>query len=582
MSRPKQKKGQRGRTPPRRPAAAPYRRATGLVHRPVQKVNTFGADDAAPMPELAEGLIATPMHYEGESVTLYAPTGALEKVLEIAEREGLEFGLDLDVARVDVNGQHGLARLTRVTGEDGTDFVRAFARVFVKPDPARAKAPPEAWQGWLDLPTRYVGMMLEASRPREEKQAEVEAREPMYHARPKWQGSWTFDKVYDRALGKSQGNFPSTRLADGTVATAPDLVLAIETVKLLDDAHLVRIEADQVELLPDWESSGDAWDFAADAHIPFDPLYFEFEGAGGVAPAHSVTLNLVDEDEDGGEVVSSASGALILRGALVWRGDGENLHVAPIGDIYTLREGETLRTAAGRESVTDPRAPAGQVVFGHSAFEGTGVGAQKLIVRTDAEDSETAFIEAYAVAVNAEIYTRGELPGVVILPFDRAHVMAEGWGEPEIVSWGSVVLSMALRVLACLSIMETEAVVVEDAKMEVRDWKRAQKRGWKISQQVYLRPTRKGPRGERTGNRADYTHRFWVSGHYKHHPIGSRLADHRPDLVRPCTRVGAASCGMCRRIWTAPFIKGPDDKPLVVKSLVKRKPRDPEAEPDAA
>lgn len=573
------KKNKKGRT---LPMAERHRRSPQVFH-PSQGVRTLGADDGEPMPEVAEHLIATPMHYEGETVTLHVPTPALIKISEIASKEGLERALpDWSGAplaeRLYPSGQHALAELTRVTGEDGTDFVRAFARLFLKDD---AKLSPLAWQGWIDLPTRYVGMMLEASKPREDERyanrqvagvaadGTPQVKTHLGHARPTWAGSWTFDKVYSRQLditSLSANNGAKMNREGRILVDDPKFVLATQAIGKLASAHLIRIEADQVELLPDWEEPGDAGDFAADAGLPFDPLYFEFEGAGGVAPTHEVELGLVDR---AGEVGRTVRGAMVLRGALVWRGESSNLTVEPYGDVYLLGEGESFRKARERASLTDPRVAAGRVVFGHQPFEPATeeVGTLR-IVALDGAMREVA--ESHPVALDAAMYTKSAVSGVVVLPFSELYASKNVDGETA-VGWGAVVLSMAMRVLACLSIMESEAVVVDDAPMESRDRKRADKRGWQISQQVFVRPTRKGPRSEPTGNEREYSHRFWVSGHYKHFPLGTRMADRRPDLVSPCTRAGDASCGVCRRLWTPPFIKGPDDKPLVVKALVKRR-----------
>lgn len=577
----KKSKQKKGRTLPR---AERYRPAPAV--RP-QGVELAVEGEAAPMPEPAEGLLSTPMLFEGEAVTLHVPTAALLKIAQIAKDEELERALANvpsapSDSEVQTDSSHALASLTRITGEDGTDFVRAHALIHLRSDD---HAIARGWKAWIDLPTRYVGMMLEASKPRDTPSPRFSrgasstgvpvVSSLLDHSRPKWAGSWTFDKVYDRQIEITRKPAATGRanahLVGGTgriVMEDPKFVLGVEAIRLLDKAHLLRIEADQVELLPDWEVLGDAWDFSDDAHLPFDPIYFEFEGAGGVAPAHEVVLNLYEDDDDNRKSVVQARGAMVLRGALMWRGESEFLTVEPFGDVYLLEEGESFRSARKKPSVLDARAPAGRVTFGREAFVNATIGPQR-IVAVDDEQREIA--EAHPVGVSTSVFTEGKLPGIIVLPFSWDSAEKQGWDGAQVTSWASVVLSMSLRALACLSIMETEAVVVEDAPMEVRDRKRADKRGWKIAQQVYVRPTRKGgARGPATGNEREYSHRFWVSGHYKHFPLGTRMADNRPDLVKPCTRTGEASCGVCRRIWTPPFIKGPDDKPLVVKSLVRR------------
>jgi hypothetical protein len=52
----------------------------------------------------------------------------------------------------------------------------------------------------------------------------------------------------------------------------------------------------------------------------------------------------------------------------------------------------------------------------------------------------------------------------------------------------------------------------------------------------------------------EYSHRWIVRGHMRKQPVGPRLADEERKYIR---------------IWIAPFVKGPDDKPLVLKDRVQ-------------
>lgn len=59
---------------------------------------------------------------------------------------------------------------------------------------------------------------------------------------------------------------------------------------------------------------------------------------------------------------------------------------------------------------------------------------------------------------------------------------------------------------------------------------------------------------EREQEARDYSHRWIVRGHMRNQPVGSRTAE---------------GGQRHQRIWIAPYIKGPEDKPLVVKDRVQ-------------
>jgi hypothetical protein len=341
-------------------------------------------------------------------------------------------------------------------------------------------------------------------------------------------------------------------------------VFSVHVKTMLSTCHVVRIEAAQMEVLPDWEELSQAHDFAHDLNLPFEPLLLDFEGVGGIAPQMIVKMH---------EEIESV---LVLRGALVSRiNEAGALTILPFGDLYLPDvDADSVVTKTARQkalgqddSSVHPYTPMGSLVFDtiDTGEDRPKFGPQEMAVESGGEHSRK--MRSVTTAINTELLG-GSPTGMVVLPHqwkdsDRGRMDAiEGWAHAT--------YAAGLRALAALSIMESDFVVVEQADLEHRDIKRAEKRGWKISDQVYVRPTRKGGHYEPTGNTRNYSHRFWVRGHMKHYSLGTRAATHRPDLVKPCTRAGLASCGMCRRIWTPPFIKGPEDKPLVMKSLVKK------------
>jgi hypothetical protein len=521
------------------------------------------ADAAPPTPV---GTESAPLLIDGERPTLYVPTLSLVQLVNLSKKGGLPLLLDdRVVGNLDPRGQHQLSDLQRVTGEGMTDFVRCRAHLLLK---ARDALRP--YEVYLDFPSRYVGVLLNS--------AEAIVRDTTPEARysdtfrfavakPTWAGSFSFDRIWreaERIVREPQ----AFELSEGAWNVSPGVMFRAETLLHLNEAHLVRVEPDQVQVLPEWDDFADLWDYARECAMPFDTLFLDFEGPGGLAPVHIATVRLWDD----GSPKSEANLRVHLKGAVVRRESG---WAAPDG-----------RETEGRGVLVVPygEVQQGEKVWGgYHALGGMMFGA----LTHDAEIHETEMtsyprdgspgFRATVPSIPASLLTDG-MSGVVTLPFTAAefarHVGRAGMeANKQAIAWGGVVLSCAARVMAALSIMESEAVVVDDAPLEKRDRDRAAKRGWQIAQMVYVRPTRKGARkSEPTGEERNYSHRFWVSGHYKHFPVGTKMADTRPDLVRPCTRPGDAACGMgCRRIWTPPFIKGPDDKPLVMKSLVKRR-----------
>lgn len=554
MARNRSRKGKR-RPPPRvqRSVVTPTRTNEEQRHTVVGEMG--------PMPDPGAGYTLAPVTGLQQKA-MWIPVPALARVARVAVEENLELEFPVPTVKWLMEGTAGVAMATRVTGE-GVDFVRAFVKV---PTTDMSGDMTVHRQHWMDLPTRYVAMMVEAS-----SEGEPEDREPMTDVeagwrfraglKPTWAGSHSFSKVWETAERRITSPEPARGEEDGSITTSPAKVGALHVKYLLSGCHVVRVEASQMEVLPDWDELEQAHDFAHDLNLPFEPLLLDFEGDGGLAPQMTV------------EIRPGAPCVVVLRGALVTRINvAGGLSISPYGDLYLpsmdeddkITETARARAARGGESHVYPYAPMGTLVFDADTEGRPRFGPQEIA----AEAGDVRW-QAIATALNTELLG-GPSTALVHLPHQY-----DGEKDPPrqdaLEGWAVAVYASALRALAALSIMESDFVVVEDAAMERRDMKRAEKRGWKIASQVYIRPVRKGGHPhEPTGNERIYSHRFWVRGHMKHFPIGTRLATHRPDLVKPCTRTGVASCGLCRRVWTPPFIKGPEDKPLVLKSLVKK------------
>lgn len=131
--------------------------------------------------------------------------------------------------------------------------------------------------------------------------------------------------------------------------------------------------------------------------------------------------------------------------------------------------------------------------------------------------------------------------------------------------------SIVLRAIAALQLLESVNVELSELPMKPKAREREIKKGRNIALTVRVKQSKRRVSNP-SDNRADFSHRFEVRGHYTHHfetkPDGSpnkvfeRYANKNPDKV--LTIQGLP----CVRFWTPPYVKGPIDKPFVPKVRV--------------
>jgi hypothetical protein len=282
---------------------------------------------------------------------------------------------------------------------------------------------------------------------------------------------------------------------------------------------------------------------------------------------------------------------MTFAGALVWSQPGEaglELMVAPYGWPVLVRE-----RAAALKLDYKPTAfeslgwfafnvqPRGRDWNGEIIDTGSRrtmpIGSVKLILDGINRHASPAIVWADACA-GAEYVDPDEgvhLHGYAIMPFAwdsmKAMLLADSTYEAaeHLVVWGHMMWRLVARALAALSIIEAAEVEIVDAPMEKRVLKRAIKRRWPIAQQVVIRSHSKRYRvtSPPSGEEAHYSHRFWRRATVAHYPLGTRMADTRPDLVTACSRPLDRNCGFCRKVKRPACIVGPSDKPLVLKTL---------------
>ena len=470
--------------------------------------------------------------------------------------------------RTNLRARHLVGATTRIFRPDGSDFCRVKFALRLQDDPEGERP----YEFFADVPSEAMGKLLDAARQDENVPVRysVEAGgrygTPRMDGRtPRWAGSHSFGPVLEQARKVSR----AIPMHLGGTNNAPRQVMAVAEAGELERAHVVRIDPEQVEVLPEWESGEELIEYALEAELPFETVYFDFEREGGLAPGVGFDMY---------------GNPLTLTGALMFRRvDTGALTVAPIGwpeDARIERGSETWSRyettgwfCFDREVLRNARGDliaASTMPLVLNALDGTS--ADATILSADGCANSLA-------GPGDEEKPMLPWPGYAVLPTNRRDMIVT-FGEQEaaeqLVWWGDMIWALVKKAMAALTIVEAEECVLVDAPMEKRDRKRAEKRGWPIAQQVVIRPRRKyvneRERVRRETEESRYSHRFWRRGTHAHYPLGTRMADTRPDLVKACPRLDPeTNCGFCRRVWHPPCIVGPDDKPLVLKTLVTKR-----------
>lgn len=127
----------------------------------------------------------------------------------------------------------------------------------------------------------------------------------------------------------------------------------------------------------------------------------------------------------------------------------------------------------------------------------------------------------------------------------------------------TVIADAAEQIVKIIYFLESSNVELVEGPASRQEKRHVARKGGKIALTVQVRaPKRRVPSGAPAAH-VDYSHRWEVRGHYKHFPVGTRLADAAPEKL-----VDHETLGRCRRVWCPPFVKGPQDKPLVPKIRV--------------
>lgn len=510
-----------------------------------------------------------------------------------AKKYALNILLPHELAALDPNGTHLLRRgfrPLRFSGVAAAPVVRCFFEYQLRNGKTE--------YGLLDLRLRHYGMLVD--KPVEDKpsleqrvQSETTARvNRLLRAadnnpdtnmklpagfrasrvsgvlRPQWELARVFDYTWDEAerlvttialkdtvdrVAASREHLeppPNTPAVDALRHSATHYH-AIRYLSKMQQAHLVVVDAEQVDVLPSFESLAEIEEYTRQVHLPFNPMFLDMEGPGGICPT-----------------LSGHNNGVKLRGALVWQED-DDLVVCPVGEAFGRNDRDYLPMGLVHFGLRPPAL--GYDVATYDLFD---TGQQAHVLRVGADWATKYLHERHHVENDAPAPDNtasydipdprsGFVPGRVDLTGPAYTEDHEVPGDSTTALWAMLTWYMAVRVLNVLFLLETPNVeLVEGGDRPAR--RRAAREDRRIAAivQIHSNGKRYVSRGG-DGEHMDYSHRFEVRGHYKHFPIGTRTADNRPDLLRDCPR-----CGKCRRIWCPPFIKGSPDLPFVPKVRV--------------
>jgi hypothetical protein len=160
----------------------------------------------------------------------------------------------------------------------------------------------------------------------------------------------------------------------------------------------------------------------------------------------------------------------------------------------------------------------------------------------------------------------GQLPeppdGLTLLNIGSASawVLADDERCEDIEMWTQMwVLHPAYAAASALRLLEAANVDVQETSLPRAERRRAQREGAEPSLEVVIRTAARHDSSS-TVQGIEWQHRWTVRGHWKHFSKGP-IFD-----ANPRKRVLDANGSECVKVWCPPFVKGPADKPLVLKS----------------
>lgn len=413
--------------------------------------------------------------------------------------------------------------------------------------------------------------------------------------KPHFEGTVTFDRVWDtnshflntiiqlqkaKVAALANGIDLDTHLGGGTNAFhVTDMMRmggtarnAFHVMRAMQRAHPITVDPEQINVLPEWESIEDCVDYATHVRLPFECLFLDCE-----LPTRSTRPSELPLFGD----------KLQFLGGLVAR-EGDMLILVPFirvlnrSDVEIMQiDGGGVRTSDNKIDVTyfswgavtfnlrdNPAASRQDDMFDNSTMFRESE-AQTLGLDFKLWDIDLGWLRAQLAANNPEDPNNFKLNMDMDYPHDpnpcRVHLIPPTGEHPEsrVAGLTSALFRGAGEMLKILYFLDTPNIELVDAPLTRQIRRQAERSGAIIAKTIFVKHSqrRSAPTDHDDAEHLDYSHRFEVRGHWKYYPEGTRTADARPDLLRY-----VPGRGMCRKIWCPPFVKGPEDKPLVVKT----------------
>lgn len=346
---------------------------------------------------------------------------------------------------------------------------------------------------------------------------------------PEWAGSGGFRSAWKLAAAIPQG--PPDATDDETHVGAAML-------GILNAAHPIVCPPSQLAAVEDpFPSTAAAFEYAKAIRLPFPHLFIDFTPpAGETFPSLEITTP--SEEQDHRELWKSTE----LRGIAI----SENVEQQHLSFVPVIGAPGELPEEVGMVELFRDEQPMPDAESGYFVAP----------METPVGKIEVRFFTVSAIEEmlgESQTRTHGGIVG--------AH-RATSKGDPLansrlLAATTAICFRLALRVLYLLDTINIELVDVELTRQERRLAERKH-HGKAVRISITRRSTSSAKAESET---TEFSHQFEVRGNFAHYgPETQLFRRSEPTDLKPCPR-----CGTCRRVWRSPHIKGPTDKPLVVK-----------------
>lgn len=357
---------------------------------------------------------------------------------------------------------------------------------------------------------------------------------------PNWIGTPSFGTIWQLAV-----DYQASPALDGYYMTGSLMLGNLMEARpfICPPSQLAAVDED---LFPTLES---AVDYATRVKLPFPNIVLDFAPPPGEQPAmiHHV---LEGDDEDlpnrylelrAMTISTTAEGAATFCPVLI---DPEDGRIWEAPGFVVVHAQEPPRDDSEPGMVVD-RVPSPE---GNIEFPSFSVSA----IETWLGEETTT--------------TPGSIVGVGFANEDPQLQMISQYNDAALVATS---FRAALRFLMLLDTLNVE---IADVPLTRQERRRAERKSIPVALTIAISRGKRADHDDSShGGSREFDHQFEVRGNFAHYGPETRLFQHSdPSEIRPCPR-----CGTCRRVWRRPHIKGPTDKPLVLKARQVGNPRGP-------